>query len=214
MRQAGIDPANQNDVTIVPQPFDMSLLLHRQVDAAQAMSYNEYAQMLEAVNPQTGQLYQPEDLSVINFNDVGTAMLQDGIFVRGDWITDARNQETAVKFLHGAFKGWLYCRDNFDEAVAVVLANGPRLGKGHMTWQLNEINKLIWPSPNGLGIMDPQAFDQTARIAQQFQIIKAAPRQGVYRTDLAHKALEALPGADIKGLHYQPRQVQITRGKE
>lgn len=73
MRKVGIDPNNKSDVTVVNQPFDMSLLLNREIDAAEAMTYNEYAQVLEAVNPKTGELYKPEDLNVINFNDVGTA---------------------------------------------------------------------------------------------------------------------------------------------
>ena len=34
------------------------------IDAAEAMTYNEYAQVLEAVNPDTGELYQPEDFNV------------------------------------------------------------------------------------------------------------------------------------------------------
>ncbi|HLV37569.1 MAG TPA: ABC transporter substrate-binding protein, partial [Spirillospora sp.] len=81
MRAVGIDPNNPDDVTVVQQPFDMSLLVNGEVDAAQAMTYNEYAQVLEQVNPATGELYQPEDLNVIDFNEVGTAMLQDHIFV-------------------------------------------------------------------------------------------------------------------------------------
>lgn len=215
MRKAGIDPNNSADVTVVQQPFDMSLLLNRELDAAQAMTYNEYAQVLEAVNPATGQLYTPADLNVINFQDVGTAMLQDGIFVRGDWIQNTANQDTAVKFLKGVFKGWIYCRDNFDDSVATVLKYGTTLGKGHQTWQLNEINKLIWPSPSGIGIMDPAAYKQTADIAQQFAIIKAAPKDGVYRTDLSQKALDALGSSvDTKGAGYQPRSVQITKGGE
>ena len=46
------------------------------------MIYNEYAQVLEATNPETGELYQPTDLNVINYNDEGTAMLQDALFAR------------------------------------------------------------------------------------------------------------------------------------
>ncbi len=214
MRKAGLDPDNKNDVTVVQQPFDMSLLLNRQVDAAQAMTYNEYAQVLEAVNPKTGKLYQPEDLNVIKFQDVGTAMLQDGLFVRGDWIKDAKNQDTAVKFLRASFKGWIYCRDNFDDCVNIVLKNGPTLGKGHMAWQLNEINVLIWPSPKGIGSMDKTAFDQTAQISQTYKIIKAAPKDGVYRTDLAQKAIDGLTGVDTKGTSFQKKQVAITKGGE
>src|SRR5439155_511739 len=65
MRKVGIDPTKASDVNIVAQPFDMSLLLNGQVDAAQAMIYNEYAQVLEQKNPKTGQLYTPAELTVI-----------------------------------------------------------------------------------------------------------------------------------------------------
>ena len=50
------------------------------------MIYNEYAQVLEATNPTTGELYKPEDLNVINWNDVRSAMLQDAIFAREAWL--------------------------------------------------------------------------------------------------------------------------------
>lgn len=216
MRKVGIDPNNTADVTIIQQPFDMSLLLNKELDAAQAMTYNEYAQVLEAVNPATGELYKPEDLNVISFEDVGTAMLQDGIFVRGDWIADAANQETAVKFLKGAFRGWMYCRDNFDDSVDIVLKYGTTLGRGHQAWMLNEINKLIWPSPLGIGVMDAAAFDRTAEIAQEFEVIKAAPKDGVYVTTYAQAAVDALKGMgqDVTGENYKPQTVEITKGGE
>jgi NitT/TauT family transport system substrate-binding protein len=216
MRKVGIDPTNANDVTIVKQPFDMSLLLNRQVDAAQAMIYNEYAQVLEAKNPKTGQLYQASDLNVIDFNQVGTAMLQDGIFARADWISDAKNQDLALRFLRASFKGWVYCRDNFDACVQIVLKNGPTLGKGHMAWMLNEINALIWPSPNGIGIMDANLYKQTVDIALKYGILKNQPDAGAYTNDLAQKADDDLAkqGIDVKGTGFQKKTVQLTAGGE
>ena len=106
MRAADIDPNNLEDVTVVQQPFDMSLLLNGELDAAEAMTYNEYAQVLEAVNPDTGELYQPEDLNVINFNDVGTAMLQDHIFASADWLAEEGNDDIAISFLRARLP-WL-----------------------------------------------------------------------------------------------------------
>ena len=44
------------------------------------MTYNEYAQLLETTNPDTGELYQPEDFNVINYEDTEGAMLQDAIW--------------------------------------------------------------------------------------------------------------------------------------
>ena len=57
-----------------------SRLLAGDIDAAEAMTYNEYAQVLEAENPDTGELYTPEDFNVVSYEDVGVGMLQDAIW--------------------------------------------------------------------------------------------------------------------------------------
>ena len=214
MRKAGIDPNKASDVTIVKQPFDMSLLLNDQVDAAQAMIYNEYAQVLEQKNPKTGQLYTPAELNVIDFNQIGTAMLQDHVFVRQSWLSKSGNEDIAAKFLQASFKGWIFCRDNQSQCVDIVLKAGTTLGKGHMTWQLNEINALIWPSPNGIGMLDKAAWDQTVNISTTYQVLKNKPTDGAFRTDLAKKAADALKasGADINGSGYKKATVQVTAG--
>lgn len=214
LRKAGIEPDDAGQVTIVQQPFDMSLLLNREIDLAQAMTYNEYAQLLEATNPDTGKLYQPEDFTVFNYNDIGTAMLQDHVFARESWLAEAGNEDIAVRFLRASFKGWIFCRDNFDECVNIVLENGPTLGEGHMRWQLNEVNDLIWPSPQGIGVMDENLYKQTVDISTEFKVLSKAPDESAYRTDLAQKALEGLADADTKGESFQKQTVEVTPGGE
>jgi len=213
MRKAGLDPNNPDDVEVVQQPFDMSLLLNRELDAAQAETYNEYAMLLEATNPETGELYQAEEFTVISMEEEGTAMLQDGIFVRGEWLTEAGNEEVTEKFLRASFKGWIHCRDNPDDCVDIVLNAGTALGKGHMTWMMNEINALIWPSPDGIGVMNQDAWQQTADISLEFKVIENAASPDMYRTDIAEKALEGLEG-DVTGLDWQKVAVEITPGGE
>ncbi len=212
LNKNGMNP--KSDVTIVNQPFDMNLFLKNQVDAAAAMTYNELAQVLETKNPKTGKLYTPSDLNVIKMEDVGTGMLEDGIFVRGDWIKDKDNQETAKKFLAASFKGWAYCRDHQSECVQIVLDNGPTLGKGHQTWQMNEINALIWPAPDGIGVMDKAAFDRTATIAKQFKVISKAASADAYRTDLAQEAVDELDaeGVDVNGSDWKKANIKVTPG--
>ena len=206
----GMNP--KSDVTIVNQPFDMNLFLNKQVDAAAAMTYNELAQVLETKNPATGQLYKPSDLNIISMESVGTGMLEDGVFVRGDWISDKDNQETAKKFLAASFKGWVYCRDHVNECTQIVLNNGPTLGKGHQTWMMNEINALTWPAPKGIGVMDKAAYDRTAKIAQDFKVIKKAPSPDAYRTDLAQDAVDEISaeGVDTTGDGYKKVTVKVT----
>jgi len=210
MRKVGIDPGSASDVTIVPQDFTMTAFLNGEIDAAQAMNYNEYAQVLEAKNPETGELYQPEDMDVITMESAGTAMLQDAIFASQAWLAKDGNEDVAVKFLRASFKGWQYCRDNAASCVDIVLKSDAKLPKGHQTWQLNEINALIWPSPDGIGIMDQAAYDQTVQIAIDGQILTAEPTDG-FRNDLAEKALADLDG-DTKGASWQKATVTLTEG--
>ncbi|MDX1664556.1 MAG: ABC transporter substrate-binding protein [Candidatus Promineifilaceae bacterium] len=216
LRQAGIDPNDPDEVTIVQQPFDMSLLLNREIDLAQAEIYNEYAQLLEATNPETGELYQPEDFTVFDYNEIGTAMLQDHIFVREEWLEEEGNEEIAERFLAASFQGWIWCRDNFDACVDIVLDAGPTLGEGHMRWMLNEINALIWPSPLGIGVMDPELYDQTVDIAVDFEVIQDRPDDDALRTDLAEGVVEELEaeGLDVRGEDFERLDVEVTPGGE
>lgn len=218
MRAAGIDPEDTSAVEIIQQPFDMSPFIDGTIEAAQAMTYNEYAQVLEQTNPDTGELFQPDELNVINFNEVGTAMLQDHIFTSEEWLAEEGNEDIAVKFLRASFRGWAHCRDNFDDCVATVLDNGPTLGEGHMRWMLNEINKLIWPSPAGIGILDEALWTQTVAVALEGGVITEEPSEGAFRTDLAQAALDGLatdyPDLDLTGETYEPSEVEITPGGE
>jgi NitT/TauT family transport system substrate-binding protein len=66
LRVSGVDP--DTEVTLVQQQFDMLALIAGDIDAAQAMTYNEYAQVLETINPDTGELFKPEDLTVLDWN--------------------------------------------------------------------------------------------------------------------------------------------------
>ena len=91
MTKAGIDPASVENVA---QQFDMVGLLEGDIDAAEAMTYNEYAQVLEAINPDTGELYTPDDFNVISYEDEGVGMLQDAIWADGTRLADAGLQRT------------------------------------------------------------------------------------------------------------------------
>lgn len=208
----GIDP--KKDVEVVAQPFDMNLFLDREVDAAAAMTYNELAQVLEVKNPDTGELYQLEDLNVLKMSDLGTGALEDGIFVREDWIADEANQDIAKRFLKATFKGWIHCRDNPDDCVDVVLENGPELGEGHQRWQMTEVNALIWPNELGIGIMNPADFENTAKIALDYEIIKNPATDDAYMTEFAEAAVAELEedGEDVRGEDWEKPEVEVTEG--
>ena len=211
---AAIEQAGVTDVELVAQNFDMEGLLSRDLDAAEAMIYNEYAQLLEAVDPETGELYQPEDFTVIDFNDVGTAMLQDSLWVTEDYA--ATEGETIEAFLRGTAKGWVFCRDEPDACLEHVLAAGPTLGESHQAWQLNEVNALIWPSPAGIGVMDPDAWAQTVEVAttQIPELEGTEIEDSVYDSSFAEAAVAALEeeGLDVRGEGFTKSEVELVEG--
>jgi len=211
---AAIEQFEVPDVELVAQDFTMNALLNGEIDAAEAMIYNEYAQVLEAVNPDTGELYQPEDLNVIDFNEVGTAMLQDAVWVDAEWIAEEGNEDIAIRFLTATFQGWIHCLDNFEECVEVVLNNGSTLGQSHQEWQLNEILALIFPATNGIGVMNEDLWEQSVDVAtaQIVELQGVEIPDDVYRTDLAEAAIERLGDADVEGSGYERREIELQEG--
>ena len=181
MTKAGLNPGK--DVTLAQQQFDMQALLKGDIDAAQAMIYNEYAQVLEAKNPKTGKLYTPEDFNRdrLEHRGHGDAPGRD-LGQHREAQSDKAYQDQTVKFLQASFKGWMFCRDNAEKCRDIVVARGSKLGASHQLWQMNEINKLIWPSPNGIGMVDKTAWDQTVKVASSTKnadgdtVLTKAPR--------------------------------------
>src|SRR4051794_34939599 len=210
------------DIKLVQQAFDMNGFLSGDIDAAQAMTYNEYAQVLESENPKTGQLYQPEDLNVISWNDVGTNMLQDAIWANSDKLSsDTAYQDQTTKFIKASIKGWVYARDNPEQAATIVTNAGSQLGVSHQQWQTNEVNKLIWPSTSGgIGMIADVAWTRTVGIAKGTKnetgatIISADPPETAKNTTYVEKALGELKseGVDVEGKNFKPATVSLQKG--
>ena len=211
------------DYTRVEQDFDMSELIAAYdgcaesdsdcVDVAEAMVYNEYAQLLETENPDTGELFQPEDLNVLDYNEHGTAMLQDALWARASWLAEEGNEDITVRFLRASFRGWIYCRENPDDCVQYSLDQGSLWPTGHLTWMMNEVNALVWPSPNGIGVLDQGAYAQTIETATAGAILTAEPSEDAIRTDLVEAALEGIDD-DATGEDWEKPVVEVTPGGE
>jgi len=179
-----------NDVTLVQQPFDMNLLLNREVDSAAAMTYNELYQVLSAG-------HTVDELNIIDYNTEETAMPEDGIFASEEWLNAApENKDIAARFLRATFRGWEYCRDNVDSCVEIVLKNDESgsMSAEAQKWQMDEVNKLVWGDPidttTRIGYMEPDLFKRGADTALKFGVITQAADESAYTHEIWQLATE------------------------
>ena len=219
------DGLDASTVSITTQDFSMNALIDHDVDAAQAMTYNEWAQILEVVNPDTGELYQPEDFDVVSYEDTDGAMLQDAIWADTARLnSDPAYADAAVRFLKAITRGWIDARDDPEAAAATVfdIASNAEaafpVGPVHQTWQMNEVNKLIWDG-SPFGLIDQGAWDKTvagalsAKNQDGIELITAEPAESAYSNEYieqAHAALEE-EGVEVGG-EYTPIDVELTEG--
>jgi len=97
-----------------------------------------------------------------------------------------------------------------------VLKNGPTLGAGHQAWQMNEINKLVWPNPSGIGVVPAAAVAATAKIAKTYGVIKKTPAASAVNYTYARKALAQLKAAGVNttGTGFKAVIVKVTVAME
>ncbi|BAJ75883.1 ABC-type nitrate/sulfonate/bicarbonate transport systems, periplasmic components [Microbacterium testaceum StLB037] len=223
MADKGLDAST---VKITTQDFSMNALLDKDVDAAQAMTYNELAQLLETKNPATGKLYTMDDINVISYEDTAGAMLQDAIWADTKRLSDdPAYADAATRFLKAVTKGWVFARDNPTEAADITYkaatapgVNAFPVGPVHQLWQMNEVNKLIWTGGD-FGTIDSAAWDKTVQGALKavnqdgLNLITTEPAESAHSNEYIEKALAELKdeGVTVDGT-YTPIDVTLTEG--
>jgi NitT/TauT family transport system substrate-binding protein len=158
------------DLNVIKQGFTMDPFLAGQMEAASAMTYNEYQIVLESgVNA--------DDLNVLRYNDEGVGMLEDNLFATEDMV--ANKPDLVQRFVRASLKGWQAAIDDQPGAVATVMkyVEPGSTTADHQGRMMSEVAKLIMPpgvSADQLGVMDANRFATTADIALKFHVINAA----------------------------------------
>ena len=104
----------------------MNGFLAGDIDAAQAMTYNEYAQVLETE--------EPEDRAALPARATSTSSTGTRSAPRccrtpsgptpTSWPATPPTPDQTTKFIKASIKGWVYARDNPEEAAKIVTAAG------------------------------------------------------------------------------------------
>lgn len=163
------------DVTLVQQDYTMNQLISGQVDAAQAMTYNEYGLLLE-----NG--LKESDLNKIDVNDAGVAMMEDNLIVNTDWAKS--NKDLIAKFLKASIKGWQDACADPTAAGKIVYEKNKSVSLEHQTYMAKEVAKLVIPDgfdKSKIGQNDKAKIQQTADLGLQYGLItKATTADKVY----------------------------------
>lgn len=180
-----LDP--NKDLNFTKQGFTMDQFLTGEIDAASAMTYNEYQVVLEQGVPAA-------DLNVIDMNAEGVAMLEDNLFANREWLAD--NKETAAKFVRASLKGWKDAIADPAAAVDSVMKQTEEgsTSKEHQLKMMEEVAKLILPEgfdAAKMGYIDEAMFKQTADIAFKFGVIKKeADLTQAYTNEIVEMAMK------------------------
>jgi NitT/TauT family transport system substrate-binding protein len=157
------------DLNVIKQGFTMDPFLAGQMEAASAMTYNEYQIVLESgVNP--------DDLNVIRYNDQGVGMLEDNLFASEDMVSN--KPDLVQRFVRASLKGWQSAIDDQAGAVDTVMryVEPGSTTADHQTRMMAEVAKLVMPpglTADQIGVMDAGRFQTTADIAYKFHVINA-----------------------------------------
>ncbi|GAA1850870.1 ABC transporter substrate-binding protein [Pseudonocardia ailaonensis] len=192
MAKYGINP--DTDVTMVQQGFDMSQFLSGAVDLASAYTFNELGQVLAAGIPMS-------ELNVYSFASDGTSVAEDNIFANTTFLE--ANRDKVAAFVTATMKGWAYCRDNAAKCVQTVVQQGTALDASFQTYQMNQMNQLIWPSVAGLGAIDEKWYQQSIDLLHQYKVTtKELTMDQVADLALNKQAVAGLSGIDTMDAGY------------
>lgn len=186
-----------DDINVVKQTFDMTNFVKENVDLANAMIFNEYAQAVAGADGR--------ELALFDYGEYGTSILEHCIAARPDWAK--KNPELVVGFLKASMKGYMDARDDPEGAVAIVMKKGPALPEKYQTWQMNETNKLIWPSTDGAFRVGDGPITQAQDILFEYEVIKKPASADAVDFSYRDEAAKAFDETQLKGADFTPMAI-------
>ena len=171
----------RDEVTIVPQQWDMSQFYEDDVQVASAMSYNELLAVLAAG-------YSLEDLEIFRFSDFGVGFPGQNIFTSKAFYQE--HPDICFRFIKASIEGWEYAVEHPREAVDMVLQYDEEelLSAERQLQQMNDIIQLIQRDKYPVGIQLKEDYERIAALFEKYGIIPRNKQvEDVYTNGLVEK---------------------------
>ncbi|MCF8091914.1 MAG: ABC transporter substrate-binding protein [Desulfotignum sp.] len=160
------------NVKLVPNYTTVTILLKDAVDAMAAMWYNEYHRMILSG-------YNPDELSVFRFSELGVDFPEDGIYCLEK--TYLSNPVMCENFVRASLKGWQYAFTHEEETLDIVMAYADAANTGtnraHQRWMLARMKDLVLDSdtPGSFGILDRDDYRKLGQTLERMYMIDEVP---------------------------------------
>ncbi|MHA6299783.1 ABC transporter substrate-binding protein [Devosia sp. CAU 1758] len=174
MNKEGIaTDGSEGGVTVLQQSFDIQPMIQGQADCISVMTYNEYGQALDAG-------YGPDNLTIFNYTEMGNDLLEDGLYVMEDSLSDPAKVDAYTRFVKASMKGWAYALENPEEAAQIVvdMDDTGAATIEHQLYMVGEVTKLVDATDPAL---DMETYERTVQALLDQAIITAEP-EGAYTT--------------------------------
>ncbi len=188
---------------------DVRALMAGDVQVAQISVYNQLGTLLTTKNPKKQASFAMSDFNFVDVNNEASAVLGQSLWADSNRLDDTSYAELTTNVIAGIGRGYALCRDDLARCAQSLVAQpeGPSLS--HARWQINELNRLLWPAAHGFGNIDDFAWQQTVKLATTISPqgkgapLKTAPISG-YTNVYVAKAAAVLVAhkVDTVGLKY------------
>ena len=150
-------------------------------------------------------------------SELGTGALEDGIFVREDWIADEANQDIATRFLKASLQRLDLLPRQPGRLRPVRARRGPDARRGPPALaderdQQADLAERERDRDHERGRLRHDGADRD----QDYDIVKNDPGDGVFTTEFAEAAVAELEddGVDVNGADWEAPEVEVTEGGE
>jgi NitT/TauT family transport system substrate-binding protein len=156
---------------VIPQGTTMNLLLRGGVEAAAAMWYNEYYQLIMAgVNP--------DELTTFLLADHGLNFPEDGIYCRREFLE--ANPRAARGFALASLEGWRHALNHQEAALDVVMryveAANVSTTRVQQRWMLARMKDIIQPAGGPpLGLLREADYQEVAARLVEAELLQHIP---------------------------------------
>jgi len=160
------------EVTLLSIGSTNNLFLMDGVDVTMANWFDEYHSIINSG-------YDPEDLNVFFFADLGLNFLEDGIYCLSDKVR--KDPKLCADFVKATLDGWKYAFDHTEETLDVVMKTARRdklpVNRVHQGWMLNRYRDLYFPEgKTGFNTSLPESdYQFIANLLKENKLIDEIP---------------------------------------